>query len=344
MKFDPIDSSKFDNASSSDFHLLSVRFQKYIEAYNSLLRQGTPAQMLSSGFMWLYARQFMIFAFIPLTYSIIAILYQNTSLGFAISEQILALKNQHISFVKPIGAFIAILFVFAFGYFIWKPFNILGVWGGKQNKGETYTEMENEKEQLFFNQSFRSESGYNALFIYSILILFGLIGLVCLLVKVILGMLVITLVAGCAFLWFWYQSNSRPLINVTLNGDIELKYKVGKNIKFNVKDCDTINLEYYDSINYTRWNHRPLYSELNKALGTSSLFPNKIVFANKSAHAKIAIEFENLKSSQGVYFNPWETEYYFASLLNKNNFLITCNLSNEPSPYICVESWVAKRK
>lgn len=333
-----------DDTSKDDFPLLSERFQQFIEANDKLIDIGTPSQMLSTGFVWRFARIIILLSFIPLLLVIISILSQNFHWNFYKTNLLNSLNDQYPYLIKPIGVFIAILFVSLFGFFTWKPFYMIGVWGGKQNSEKSYTEIEKEKEYLFFNSSLKSESGYNSIFIYSLLISIVFIGFILALIHILLGLITFTIVAICAYLWFTFQRNSRPEIKITQNGDIQLTFNMGKTILFNVKDCDTVEMEYFDSLNYTNWQRRLVSLKIYKALGVSTLFPKIIKFTNTCNSAEIFIDFENLRSTNGVYFNTWETEFYFAHLLNVNDFKIFCKKSKVYNLSFSIESWLAIRK
>lgn len=340
MNYSPIKTDQLAEDATDGYPALVHRYKQYLLSYNALISQGTAPQMLNSGFMWKYAKWLYVISLTPFSLVIIYVVFQNSSLGLSFSDWFINFKANNPSVVKPIAALVALLGMGAIVYIVWKPFNKLGVWGGNNNKPENYDEVEDTKELAFFTQKMHTESGYNAIFVYVILVLLGLIGLVLTLVKLTWGLSVLAIVSLLALLWVRYQKNARPFFEVYRSGSIKIKYKGGKINEFNVADCKQIEMLYADSAYYSRWYDRPFIREMYKATGASSLFPFKIVFSGNN-NVSIPLELENVSTANKTYINPIEAEFYFAGLLKEHGFTFINNQTTDGMLTNTIEGWVA---
>lgn len=343
MNYSPIDTDQLANNATDDFPAIIKRYRQYVLTNQTLLSQGTTKEMLNSGYMWSYARWIYIMSLIPLSFTVIYIVFQNSTLGLTFSDSFSTFKQNNPGLVKPIAAITALLVVGGIVYMVWKPLSKLGLWGSSiKNQPQSYDDVESNLEFAFFTQPLRTESGYNAIFAYVILILVGLIGLVLTVANLILGLVVLAGVVLAALLWFRYQKKSRPVLLVSRNGAIKLYYSTGIIKEFNITDCEKIEMVYADSAYYSTWYRRPLVRAMYKATGASSLFPYKVVFYGKN-NVTVSVSLENLFTNNKSYINTWESEFYIAGLLKEHGFNISSNKITEGMLTPAISGWVAAR-
>jgi hypothetical protein len=341
MDYSPLNTDQLADNATDDFPFIAKRYKQYVLANQTLLSQGTTKQMLNSGYMWGYARWIYIMALIPLSFTVIYIVFQNSALGLTFSDSFSTFKQNNPGLVKPIAAITALLVVGGIVYMVCKPLSKLGLWGSNiNNQPQSYDDVESNLEFAFFTQPLRTESGYNAIFVYVILIFVGLIGLVLTVANLSLGLSILAGFFLAALLWFTYQKKSRPVLQVSRKGIIKLYYSGGIVKEFNITDCEKIEMIYADNAYYNTWYLRPFVRAMYKAMGASALFPYKVVFYCNN-NATVSVSLENLYTNNKSYINTWESEFYIAGLLKEHGFTIACNIITEGMLTPAINGWVA---
>lgn len=318
------------------YHELMAKESLYRDGMEKMIAEGImPGKMSKPGNIFNFARWVYTFGMIPFVLSMLYAYAQFSGHADLVVLHWNRFAHENPSVGKASALLLTLGAIGLLAFLMFGPLIKLGIlpFGEKPDLDAEALDTRNR----FYQQPMRTRSAFNVLYINVLSIVLFLAGMLVSLVAPIVGTGMVAFVFIVVAAWWFWQQKTRPVFGFSQTGNIYVRYP-HKEWRLNLANCKSITMFYADNMYYVDWYKRPFTREAVNAVGSSTLFPFRLLF--KTYEGPIYdLVILNASFPDKEPISAHEIEIFVAELIHQLGFGIQLQYDGYH-----ISGWVAKSK